>query len=109
MLEYFGCDFNGPFYCALPHEERLGIKNALKSYPMVCAVSPGDCIATERRLDRDKIDLIAESFKADLFYSSFPKILVWGCGLLVLDGHHRLSAAVKIKKDFVLVRLYPFK
>ena len=109
MIEYFGCDFNTDFYFTLCHKERLGIKTALKSYPIVCTVCPEDCIATEKKLDRDRIRWMAENFSFDLFYSSFPRILVWGCGLLVLDGHHRLNAAVEAGERSVLVRLYLFK
>jgi hypothetical protein len=109
MLEYFGCDFNTDFYHTRCHEERLGIKKALESYPTVCAVRPEDCIATERRLERERIRWMAENFSLDLFYSSLPKILAWGCGLLVLDGHHRLSAAVMVEECFILARLYPFR
>jgi len=77
---------------------------------VVTVVRPGDCIATEKKLDLDRICEIAGNFRFDLFCRpSYPKVLVWGCGLLALDGHHRLNAAVEAGEGFVPVGLYPFR
>lgn len=90
--QYLGSNFFKIYYSQKTHV-RLGIKTALGNLKKE-SINPFDCIKTELYQNENKVSMIVESFNKILFYKTPIEILNWGCGLLIMNGHHRILASV---------------
>lgn len=76
-------------YSIQPVNVRFGIKKNLGTAKLQY-IDPSECVYTELNQDTNKIKKMITS-KA---WEDPILVLSWGCVPLVLDGHHRVSAAI---------------
>ncbi len=85
--------FYSDFVSGQAEEVKGRIKKAWKK-TISSRIAATEAILTETNQAQGKIALIEGSFDLEKFINPEPPwILEWGCGLFVMNGHHRLIAA----------------
>ena len=109
-LAHFGGWFWN-FYHKQNHQVRYSIKDAVNKHKIV-NINPLDCIISEIKNINDTeyyANQIASCFDEVLYNSDIPHVLEYGCGMIILNGHHRIMATVIIGKTTIPVMLSRFK
>ena len=103
---YLGCCING-IYSIQKTKFRQRYKDACKNFRKEY-VNPKCLIRTEEVQSIKKILFMVDNFDIALFYDSPIQVINWGCALLIMNGHHRVRVAQKLKLKRIKISLAEF-
>lgn len=103
---YLGCSFD-VLYFQQKTSIRFEIKEALKKSEYL-QVEVVNLIKTETSQDQKKIMGIIDNFDINIFNKHLVEVFNWGCGMLILNGHHRAIAAETMGFKEINIEMHRF-